>query len=97
MLEGCKITSQQTVFAVLQERILFLLSIANVMCIENHYYVKLLYPTNILMVFRSSWRFCWVHAESPGTAYGGAAGAGYHTRFHLHSSGVRLSIKAENH
>ena len=36
MLEGCKITSQQTKFEVLHERKLNLLPSTNVMCIENH-------------------------------------------------------------
>ena len=36
MLEGHRITSQQTIFAVLQERQLNLLPRADVMCIKNH-------------------------------------------------------------
>ena len=36
MLEGRKITSQETIFTVIQERILILLSNTNEMCSMNH-------------------------------------------------------------
>ena len=44
MLEGHKVASQQTIFAVLKERIRIFLSSASVMCIKNHCSVHVLHP-----------------------------------------------------
>ena len=55
MHEGRKIISQQTIFAILYERILFISSSTNAMCIKNHCSVHHLHPQNILM------GSCWTH------------------------------------
>ena len=61
MLEELKITSQQTIFAVLKESILIFLSSANVMCNKIHCSVHLLHPQQHFLAFRSSWHFYWVY------------------------------------
>ena len=76
MLEGCKITSQQTIFAVLQEKILILLSSANVLCIKNHRSVHPLHLQPIFLWFSEvvgiSIEFmldspgCWKHVGGRG-------------------------------
>ena len=69
MLEERKITSQQTIFAIIQEGILIFVSSANAMGVKNHcsvHHPHPPFPTNILMVFRSSWHFCGFMLDSQG-------------------------------
>ena len=52
VLEGLKSTSQQTILAVLKERMLILLSSTDVMCIKNHCSVPLLHAHQISYGFQ---------------------------------------------
>ena len=62
MLEGREITSQQTILAVFQERILIFCQAQAPCVLRITAQFTFFNPNNILTAFRSIWRFCWVHA-----------------------------------